>query len=86
VHHPIKKKRNKEIIMGDFVVRLDGLKLKKDVEAAISREIQATVLRELAKVDTGGDFSARIIKGELQGIYIRKALNVDFPSFRVDIK
>lgn len=57
--------------MGDFVVRLEGLRVKKDVEAAISRAIQATVLSELAKVDTGGDFSARILKGELQGIYIR---------------
>jgi hypothetical protein len=65
--------------MSDYVVRIEGLKLSKDVQASINREIQATVLRELAKVDLKGDFSARIPRGELQGIYIRdKAFETNF--------
>lgn len=65
--------------MADFVVHIDGLKLSKETEASINREIQAAVLREIAKIDTGGDFSARIPRGELQGIYIRnKAFDANF--------
>jgi hypothetical protein len=74
--------------MADFVVRLEGLNLSTEAKAAISREIQSVALRELAKVDTGGDFSARIIRGELQGIYVRKPVNTvfNFPAFKIDIK
>ena len=65
--------------MADFVVRIDGLKLTKEAQASLNREIQAATLRELAKLDLRGDFSARIPKGELQGIYIRnKAFDVNF--------
>jgi hypothetical protein len=82
----LSKKQIKEIIMGDFVVRLEGLKLKKGVEASINREIQSAVLRELAKVDLGGDFSARILKGELQGIYIRdKAFDATVGNLQVNL-
>ncbi len=57
--------------MGDLIVRLDGLKLSKDAEAAINREVQATVLRELAKLDLGPDYTVRIPKKEWLGIWIR---------------
>ncbi|HEX9962573.1 MAG TPA: hypothetical protein VGB00_16690 [Pyrinomonadaceae bacterium] len=64
--------------MADFIVRIDGLKLSKEAEASISREIQAAVLRQVATIDTGGDFSARIpdkqrIPDKLRwrGIYLR---------------
>lgn len=57
--------------MADLIVRLDGLKLSKDVEAAINREIQATVLRELARYDAGQDFTIRIPRKEWLGIWIR---------------
>jgi hypothetical protein len=67
VHHPTGK--NKEIIMADFVVRIDGVRLSKDALASINREIQAAALREIAKLDLRGDFSTRIPGGELQGIY-----------------
>jgi hypothetical protein len=71
--------RKRRKFMSDYVVRIEGLKLSKDVQASINREIQATVLRELAKVDLKGDFSARIPRGELQGIYIRdKAFETNF--------
>jgi hypothetical protein len=65
-HHPTKKQEN---IMADFVVRIDGVRLSKDAQASINREIQAAVLREIAKLDLRGDFSTRIPGGELQGIY-----------------
>lgn len=48
--------------MPDFIVKLDGIKLSKAAEASIAREIQAAALRELAKIDTGGDFHLRIPK------------------------
>ena len=57
--------------MADFVVRIDGIRLTKDVQASIAREIQSIALSELAKLDLRGDFSARIPRGELEGIYIR---------------
>ena len=38
----------------EFIVKLAGIKLPADVEERIASEIQATVIRELARVDTGG--------------------------------
>jgi hypothetical protein len=79
-HHSITKKQTKEYIMADFIVRIDGLKLSKEAEASINREIQAAVLREVAKIDTGGDFSARIPNRlRWRGIYLRnKAFDTNF--------
>ena len=57
--------------MADLIVRLDGLKLSKEVEASINREVQATVLREIAKHDLGMDFTIRIPRKEWLGIWIR---------------
>ena len=42
----------------EFIVRLDGLKLSRDAEARINKEIQTAVLREIAGIDTGGNFAA----------------------------
>ncbi len=56
----------------EFIVRLDGLKLSTEAEARINREIQTAVLREIAGIDTGGDFSARIRFKEWLGIWLRK--------------
>ncbi len=65
--------------MGDLIVRLDGLKLTKEAEAAINREVQATVLREIAKFDLGGDFTSRIPRKEWLGIWIKnKAFEGNF--------
>ena len=71
--------------MSDFIVKLDGIKLTKEQEASINREIQGAVLRELAKVDTNAEFSARIPKKEWLGIWIRnKAFDVGNVKFKVD--
>lgn len=65
--------------MADFVVRIEGIKMTKAAQASLNREIQAATLREMAKLDLRGDFSARIPGGELQGIYIRnKPFEGDF--------
>lgn len=56
--------------MADFIVRIDGLKLTRESQASINREIQAVVLREIAKYDTGGDFVARIPRKEWLGIWL----------------
>ena len=59
--------------MADFIVRLDGITLKKDAEERIAREIRAAVLRELAGADFArGDIGARLIDKEWLGIYLRK--------------
>ena len=65
--------------MPDLIVRLDGLKLSKEAEASINREVQATVLREIAKYDFGADFTARIPRKEWLGIWIKnKAIEGNF--------
>lgn len=69
--------------MGDLIVRLDGLKLTKEAEAAINREVQATVLRELAKYDTGADYTVRIPRKEWLGIWIR---NKAFDAANVNLQ
>ena len=55
----------------DFIVKLDGIKLPAASQKQISEEIQSIVLRELAKIDTGGDFSSHIPRKEWLGIWIR---------------
>lgn len=57
--------------MADLIIRIDGLKLTKEVQAAINREVQATVLREIARYDNGIDYSVRIPRKEWLGIWIR---------------
>lgn len=57
--------------MPDFIVKFDGIRLSKEQEATINREIHTTVLRELAKIDLGADFTARIPRKEWLGIWIR---------------
>ena len=57
--------------MADLIVRLEGLKISKEAEAAINREVQATVLREIAKLDLGVDFTSRIPRKEWLGIWIK---------------
>jgi ssDNA-binding replication factor A large subunit len=55
----------------EFIVKLDGIKLTSATEKQISEEIQSIVLRELAKIDTGGDFSAHIPRKEWIGLWAR---------------
>ena len=70
--------------MADLIVRLEGLKLTKEAEANINREVQAIVLRELAKVDLGIDYTVRIPRKEWLGIWIRnKAFEV--PNVKLQI-
>jgi hypothetical protein len=57
--------------MADLIVRLDGLKLTKEAEATINREVQSVVLRELAKLDIREDYTVRIPRKEWLGIWIR---------------
>jgi hypothetical protein len=73
--------------MADFIVRLDGITLKKDAEDRISREIRAAVLRELAGSDFAkGDLGVRLIDKEWLGIYLRKIGKEQFrvPALRVN--
>lgn len=57
--------------MPDFIVKLDGIKLSKEQEANINREVQAAVMRELARIDVGAEITARIPRKEWLGIWIR---------------
>ena len=38
----------------DFILRLSGIELPDDVKERIAAELRATLMRELAKTDTGG--------------------------------
>ena len=38
----------------DFILRLSGIELPADVKERIAAELRATLMRELAKTDTGG--------------------------------
>ncbi len=70
--------------MADLIIRLEGLKLSKEAEAAINEEVQATVLRAIARYDTGADFTVRIPRKEWLGIWIRnKAFDANF-NLKVD--
>ncbi len=65
----------------EFIVKLDRLKLSRDAEARINKEIRTAVLREIAGIDTGGDFSARIPFKEWLGIWLRnRAFDVPRPG------
>lgn len=71
--------------MADFIVKIDDVKLSKQQQASINREIQATVLRELAKVDVGTDLNARIPYKEWLGIWLRnKNFDVQVPKLQVN--
>lgn len=69
----------------EFIVRLDGLKLSADVEARINGEIQAVVMREVAKIDFRGDLVSRIPRGDWNGIWTRtKAFEVNNSILKVN--
>ena len=38
----------------DFILRLSGIELPDDVKERIAGELRATLMREIAKTDTGG--------------------------------
>jgi len=38
----------------DFILRLSGIELPDDVKERIAAELRATLMRELARTDTGG--------------------------------
>ena len=60
--------------MPDFIVKVDGIKLSKEQEANINREVQSAVLRELARFDFGSDLTVRIPRKEWLGIWIRNKI------------
>jgi hypothetical protein len=58
--------------MTDFVVRLEGVELPKDVQAELAGEIQGLVMRRVAKISTGGDLNARVgLRREWLGLWLR---------------
>lgn len=54
--------------MAEFIARIDGIKLSAAAEKQIAGEIQASVLRALAVIDTKGDLAARIPWKDWKGI------------------
>jgi hypothetical protein len=56
----------------DFIVKLDGLSLTQEAAQSLAREIQSLVLRELARIDLGGDLHAHIPRREWYGIWLAK--------------
>ena len=70
----------------EFHVKLDGIKLPPEAEKQIAAEVQATVFRELAKLDLPEQgFALRIPGREWRGIwaYLPKAADGGVPTFAV---
>ncbi len=55
----------------EFIIKLDGLKLPAAVEAAIAKEIQSVVMREIARIDLKGDIHTHFPRKDWMGIWIR---------------
>jgi len=55
----------------DFIVRLDGLKIDEATRARLAGRIQGAVLREIAGIDTGGDYHAFVPRKEWYGLWVR---------------
>jgi hypothetical protein len=47
----------------DFILRLSGIELPDDVKERIAAELRATLMRELAKTDTGGSTKKSLAEG-----------------------
>jgi hypothetical protein len=65
-----------------FEVELKGLNLPAEVEQRINTELQQTVLREIARIDTEGDRKVNVI---FQGCGINRTWGIviigdDFPQ------
>ena len=61
----------------EFIVKVDGIKLPADVEARVNGEIQALVLREIAKIDYKGDLQSKIPRKEWLGIWLSNLKTFD---------
>lgn len=58
--------------MADFIVKLDGIKLDTKATEEVNRALQATALRELARLDLAPTYSVRVPRPkEWLGIWIR---------------
>jgi hypothetical protein len=55
----------------DFIVRFEGAELTDKIRSQIAGEIQAVVLREVAKLDLKGDLHAHIPRREWMGLWLR---------------
>jgi hypothetical protein len=71
-----------ECAMSDFVVRLDKIELPQEAQLRIANQIQGLVLKELATIDLGGEFTARFPR-EWLGLWLEKALDKNVPRLRV---
>lgn len=70
--------------MPDFIVKVDGIKLSKEQQATINGEIQAAVMRGLAKIDSGAELNLRIPYKEWLGIWIRNR-NFDVGNIKLQV-
>ncbi len=67
----------------EFIVKLNGMKLSPADEARIAAEVRMTVMRELAKVDTKGDFGVRIPHQEWLGLWLERLAKEKIPVLDV---
>lgn len=69
----------------EFIVKVDGIKLPAEAEARLNGEIQALVLREIAKIDYKGDLQSKIPRKEWLGIWLSnlKAFDSNIAALKV---
>jgi len=54
----------------EFRAVIDGVDIEEEVVAKLNEAVQKAVLSELSRLDTWGDFAARIKDGSTRGIWL----------------
>jgi hypothetical protein len=70
----------------DFIVRLEGVPISDEARHRIAGEIQSLVMREVARLDTGGDLHARLPWRDWYGLWLRKELFREIQALQVGVR
>jgi hypothetical protein len=62
-----------------FIVHLEGIRLPAEAEAQIAKEVRATALRELGRLDLKGDVVVRIPTKEWLGLWLERTASIAPP-------
>jgi hypothetical protein len=69
----------------EFILKLSGIRLPREVETRIAAELQSTLMRELGRVDLKAGLALRIPNKEWLGIWIERLQKPrDLPVLRVN--
>jgi hypothetical protein len=70
----------------EFILKLNGIKLPAEVEQRIAGELQAALMREIARVDLKSPLTIRIPNREWYGIWLeRLGRGGEIPRLQVQV-